>query len=87
MSKSLEDFFNKLAGKDILQEMKDEEKAKKDELIKDKQNAEAEERMQSKLLGMFEAVAPGTAAVPIEAKTAVRIIVDCALRSKSNPSV
>ena len=30
MSKSLEDFFNKLAGKDILQEMKDEEQAKKD---------------------------------------------------------
>ena len=30
MSNSLEDFFNKLAGKDILKEMRDEEQAKID---------------------------------------------------------
>ena len=48
MSKSLEDFFNKLAGKDILQEMKDEEQAKKDtELKKLAEEKEKQEQLEA----------------------------------------
>ena len=48
MRKSLEDFFNKLAGKDILQEMKDEEQAKKDtELKKLAEEKEKQEQLEA----------------------------------------
>ena len=46
MSNSLEDFFNKLAGKDILKEMRDEEQAKID--AKAKLVAEQQEKAKSK---------------------------------------
>lgn len=48
MTNSLEDFFNKLAGKDILQEMKDEEQAKKDvELKKLAEEKEKQEQLET----------------------------------------
>jgi hypothetical protein len=48
MTNSLEDFFNKLAGKDILQEMKDEEQAKKDaELKKLAEEKEKQEQLEA----------------------------------------
>ena len=52
MSNSLEDFFNKLAGKDILKEMRDEEQAKIDakaKLVADQQEKAKVEKEKKQL--------------------------------------